>query len=108
MTLPDVLPDADLKVIRSALGGHVHFIGLVNPGDDPDDPLSPKACQIAMVTEVGDEPRRLGLTVFASTSILLRPLADGGAEYDHVSLPKIERGPSGRTVGTWHFPGCCG
>lgn len=97
---------------RSQLGDHVHFVTADEPRADPDDPTVPKSCNHAQVTRVEEDPRMLGLVVFQPHAVSLRQVAvlDPGylAVFDGVSLPKIEPGPSGRTVGTWHFPGMCG
>lgn len=93
------------------LGQTVHYTRYADPevgADGPDGEGAAKTCCRALVTELGHADV-LGLAVLVSpTHTEYVTLADGGARYDGVQLPKAEAGPSGRPAGTWHFEGSCG
>lgn len=93
-----------LNIPQSRLGDPVHFVAADNPDANPDDPMTSKSCRHAEVTAASDDPRLLDLVVFHRERLDFT----WGVPFDEVSLPKIEAGPSGRAIGTWHFVGMCG
>lgn len=100
------------------IGQTVHYTRYVDAetgADGPDGEGAAKVCCRALITElgsrggVGGHADALGLDVLTPSGSSERvALADGGARYDGVQLPKCEPGPAGRPAGTWHFEGSCG
>ncbi|HET9144077.1 hypothetical protein [Actinophytocola sp.] len=76
-------------------GDLVHLV-IENPDGDPNPEVCSKLCHETTVADVDPEADTIGL--------------EGGvaAAFDGVSLPKIEAGPSGRELGTFHLPAMCG
>jgi hypothetical protein len=98
------------------IGQTVHYTRYRDPGTPAGRREgASKVCCSALITELGGRDGSgghadtLGLTVrVPSGETEVVTLADGGARYDGVQLPKCEPGPSGRAAGTWHFEGLCG
>jgi hypothetical protein len=86
------------------LGALVHLVTRDDPFADREDPLTAKSCRAAWATEVGSDPAALSLFVLDPAA---GPRMVGLARFDEVGPPKIEAGPSGRPIGSWHSPGEC-
>jgi hypothetical protein len=98
------VPACDVPAV--CLGDHVHVVVATGPVVDFATYLGPKSCREAVVfTMDPDDPAVVGV-VLSSGEPCVTPSND--CRFDGVSLPKIESGPSGRAVGTWHLPWMCG
>lgn len=83
----------------------VHVVVAVGPVADFATYLGPKSCREAMVLDVRTDPAVIGVALLDGPPCVL---PSNSPRFDGVSLPKIERGPSGRDVGTWHPIEMCG
>lgn len=83
--------------IRPRVGDPVHYVDADNP-ECAAEPVVFKSCRAATVAEVAGD----------TVTVAVAPDELFSAQHDGVTLPKIEPGPSGRDVGTWHFATHCG
>jgi len=97
-------PALDVPAVRS--DDHVHVVVATGPVADFATYLGPKSCREAVVLGVHPaDPAVIGVALLPGEPCAL-PSND--SRFDGVTLPKIERGPSGRDVGTWHSIEMCG
>lgn len=79
-------------------GAFVHYVAADNP-ECSTEPVVFKSCREGTVADVADDTV---IVAFGPDE----PLRS--AWHDGVTLPKIEPGPSGRDVGSWHYASECG
>jgi hypothetical protein len=90
----------------AAVGRVVHYVARGSA-----DGMFAPVCRAALVSEVGDDPARVGLAVLNPTGVFFQPLADGGVALDAGQTEAgggtwVRCAGGGRVYrgGTWHWP----
>ncbi|MFD7990729.1 hypothetical protein [Streptomyces mexicanus] len=77
---------------KPSVGRIVHYVSHASRNGE----YSPQ-CRAAIVTEVADDDRFVGLAVFNPTGIFFRPLSEGGCQHIEQKFGVVDGG-------TWHWP----
>ena len=77
---------------KPTVGRIVHYVSYGTPGGE----YTPQ-CRAAIVTEVADDDRFVGLAVLNPTGLFFHPLAAGGCQL-------VEQKFGVANGGTWHWP----
>lgn len=84
---------------KPSVGRIVHYVSHGTPVREDGTQAFPSTCRAAIVTEVADDGRTVGLCVTNPSGLFFHSLADGGVEH--------RDSPSGTLAdlgGTWHWP----